>query len=379
MASARKNTGEAVHKENEKIHKIPNIRTYEEVATENEYLGRRVLELLTLVAEMEKEKDQLKEEISDLNDNVINSLVAERDEQCESKFQYMDQLEECRRKINELEHERDLAKRQSELKKASDHSDIAPNSEEKSNVSMEEVSEPKTARVIENKVKTSTPNLSPTSSSSDSGIAMDLDLFKNHIESFKLDMERKIENFIDERLDQKQFAINNSKPSSKPFGKPIQSPSPSLQIPQEIPERYPADSENDRKRNIIIHGLEEGESSDKEKIDVIFRTTNTEHNPVSIHRLGAKQPGKSRPIMVRLQTVSYKEELMSKLWMLKQVKTKFKRLSITNDYTANERKVIKDYVEEAKKRNMNGAKEYVWKVRGTPTQGMRLIKIPTQE
>lgn len=70
---------------------------------------------------------------------------------------------------------------------------------------------------------------------------------------------------------------------------------------------------------------------------------------------------------------------MSKLWMLKCVKKKFNRLSITNDYTLDERKIMKDYVEEANKRNMTRMKGYVWKVRGTPRQGMRLIKIAMQE
>lgn len=77
-----------VHDKTKEIHQIPNERTYEEITAENEHLGRRVLELLSANAELEREKIQLQREISDLNDDVINSLVAERDEQCESKFPY---------------------------------------------------------------------------------------------------------------------------------------------------------------------------------------------------------------------------------------------------------------------------------------------------
>ena len=45
-----------VHDENKEIHQIPNKRSYEEVAAENEYLARRVLELLSANAELEKKK-----------------------------------------------------------------------------------------------------------------------------------------------------------------------------------------------------------------------------------------------------------------------------------------------------------------------------------
>ena len=51
------------------------------------------------------------------------------------------------------------------------------------------------------------------------------------------------------------------------------------------------------------------------------------------------------------------------------------KLSITNDYMIDERMIIKEYVEEAKKKNNTGTQGYVLKVRGTPRNGMRLIKL----
>ena len=72
------------------------------------------------------------------------------------------------------------------------------------------------------------------------------------------------------------------------------------------------------------------------------------------YRLGAKSPDKVRPIMLCMHTINDKEEFMSKLWMLKSVRIKFKHLSITKDYTLDECKMIKDYIGEAKKRNMKG-------------------------
>ena len=87
-----------VHKKNNGIPDIPHDRTYDEIAAENDHLGKRVLELLALVAEMEAEKKKLKE-IIDLDEDVMSSLIVERDKQRDSKTQYMEQIEECRQKI----------------------------------------------------------------------------------------------------------------------------------------------------------------------------------------------------------------------------------------------------------------------------------------
>ena len=131
--------------------------------------------------------------------------------------------------------------------------------------------------------------------------------------------------------------------------------------------------EKDRDRNVIIHGLEEEEgSTDKERIDNIFETTNTEPGPLSFYRLGGKKPGANRPIMLRMKTATDKEGFMSNLWMLKQLQTKFKKLSITHDYTKDERKAIRELVDESKKRNDTVTKGFIWKVRG-----MKLSKMTT--
>ena len=73
-----------------------------------------------------------------------------------------------------------------------------------------------------------------------------------------------------------------------------------------------------------------------------------------------------------------KDDFMSKLWMLKNVRMKFKGMSITHDYTLEERKMIREYVEEANRRNKAETNEYRWKVRGTPRGGLWLMKITNQ-
>ena len=65
---------------------------------------------------------------------------------------------------------------------------------------------------------------------------------------------------------------------------------------------------------------------------------------------------------------------------LKNLKDKgYNRISITDDYTVTERKIIKDFVEKAKEANNKEStdSEYVWVVRGSPKNGLflkRLIK-----
>ena len=98
----------------------------------------------------------------------------------------------------------------------------------------------------------------------------------------------------------------------------------------------------------------------------------------SLNRLGPKKDGKIRPLMLRMKSKEEKDDFMSKLWMLKNVRMKFKGMSITHDYTLEERKMIREYVEEANRRNEAETNEYRWKVRGTPRGGLWLMKITNQ-
>ena len=56
---------------------------------------------------------------------------------------------------------------------------------------------------------------------------------------------------------------------------------------------------------------------------------------------------------------------------------KFRGLSITDDDTMTERQLIKQWSQKAKENNSKEAPdvEYVWKVRGTPKNGLRMEKI----
>ena len=137
--------------------------------------------------------------------------------------------------------------------------------------------------------------------------------------------------------------------------------------------------DQNREQNVIIHGLKEGDICDTKLVEDIFAATATQHEPAHTMRLGEKNNVKTRPLILFMKNKVEKEEFMSKLWMLKNVKTRFKNMSITNDYTLEERNLIKKWVDEANRRNTTGTNEYQWKVRGTPRDGLRLVKIMNHE
>jgi hypothetical protein len=134
-----------------------------------------------------------------------------------------------------------------------------------------------------------------------------------------------------------------------------------------------------RENNIIIHGCSENDSEEKDKIfvqDMLKEISVGKVNTKSITRVGKTDGGKSRPIKVTFSNVDEKTKVMSNLRFLKGKET-YNKVSITEDYTISERKMIKDYVDKAKKQNRelgDDAKSVVV-VRGSPKNGLYLKEI----
>ena len=63
---------------------------------------------------------------------------------------------------------------------------------------------------------------------------------------------------------------------------------------------------------------------------------------------------------------------MKRLPNLKTAADKFKKVSVTLDYTIDERNLIKKYLNDAKKANEDepSNSKYEWKVRGDPKNGL---------
>ena len=107
----------------------------------------------------------------------------------------------------------------------------------------------------------------------------------------------------------------------------------------------------------------------KEVFAVIEVTSMSE----SVVRLGRKNEGKPRPIKVKMGNPKGKDQIMCSLTKLKDGPEGFKRISITEDYTHEECLSIREKVKEAKRKTETEVDgKYVFKVRGTPKNGLTI-------
>ena len=137
-----------------------------------------------------------------------------------------------------------------------------------------------------------------------------------------------------------------------------------------------------RMNNIIIHGINEqtGANStddDGNFIKSFLEAIEVNIQPKQIMRLGNKTLDKKRPLKVVLKNLEDKEKIMSSLTKLKNAGDNIRGISVRDDYTQEERKLIQTMHEEAKRRNVEESVAH-WKVRGTPKNGLRVVKITTR-
>ena len=135
-----------------------------------------------------------------------------------------------------------------------------------------------------------------------------------------------------------------------------------------------------RENNIVIHGKRESENNednDKQFVnDMIKDISVGAITAKSIIRIGKTENEKTRPIKVIFNNKEEKSKVMSNLRHLK-CKEVYNKISITDDYTMSERKMVKDYVDMAKQKNRelgNDAKTIIL-VRGTPKNGLYLKEV----
>jgi len=142
---------------------------------------------------------------------------------------------------------------------------------------------------------------------------------------------------------------------------------------------------NNRKKNIVIHGVHEVGDNDEENqkmrdenfVKSLLTDVANRSNPKYIGRIGLQSPGKFRPIKVAFETEEEKRKLFSHLSALKGLEN-YESVSITDDYTQAEREMIKSWANKAKAKNDEESEDtkFVWRVRGNPKSGLRLKKFP---
>ena len=146
------------------------------------------------------------------------------------------------------------------------------------------------------------------------------------------------------------------------------------------------EEERDRKsraKNIIIHGkFEIGNADDKFFSDNLIKELQIGAPKINqIERIGKETEGGNgstlkRPIKLTMNSEEDKDKVLNNLKALKD-KPLYKRISITADYTYSERQLVRDYRERANQKNDNetaNQTNYIWRVRGTPKNGLRLMR-----
>ena len=139
---------------------------------------------------------------------------------------------------------------------------------------------------------------------------------------------------------------------------------------------------NLRSSNVIIHGVKEeienGKEKDDEFVTAFLGALGIDINPESTVRLGKSDHNRIRPLKLKMKTEEEKDAVMARLPNLKNAEDKFKKISVTDDYTVDERNEIRKWVDKAKEQNRDDNSDVIWKVRGTPKNGMRLVKFSKQ-
>ena len=134
-----------------------------------------------------------------------------------------------------------------------------------------------------------------------------------------------------------------------------------------------------REKNIIIKGKQEvDEMDDKAFLESLIKELciGAVH-PTSVMRIGTKVEGRNRPIKVIFKSTDEKYKLLNNLKNLKG-KELYKTISVTHDYTFNEREVLNNFLRQAKEKNeldTTENKDYKWKVWGSPKNRLFLKKV----
>ena len=134
-----------------------------------------------------------------------------------------------------------------------------------------------------------------------------------------------------------------------------------------------------RMNNLIIYNVDETDSNDCKKHDQDFvsaflDTIGVVSRPKEVIRLGTRTDNRHRPLKLTMKNNEDKEQIKSRLVNLREADEIYRKVSVRDDYTLKERDLVKDMVQQAKEKNENEGTD-AWKVRGTPKNGLRLVKI----
>ena len=212
------------------------------------------------------------------------------------------------------------------------------------------------------------------------------------LEAFSTNLLTKVTQIVDEKLGTLSVNLGTSYADKTRDVSQHSEGNPKGQSPPQDFARVMRETKNDelveeqertrRANNIIIYGMSEDldggtvplKSKDDFFITSLMEVLQVDVVPSTIVRLGKPNPGKHRPVRLTMSCANDKESIMANLKNLKNADTIYHSLSIRDDYTIKERELISRYAEDAKQKNV-AENTTEWKVRGTPKNGLRLVRI----
>ena len=113
-----------------------------------------------------------------------------------------------------------------------------------------------------------------------------------------------------------------------------------------------------RSANLIIYGISEEidkdnnlQEHDKQFVSSFLETIGITLSPKQIIRLGKPNDDKRRPVKLVMNSSQDKDSIMSRLVNLNNADDIYRKLSVRDDYTIEEREQIKSWVRKAEEKN----------------------------
>ena len=217
--------------------------------------------------------------------------------------------------------------------------------------------------------------------------------FQQTFENKMTEMEAKIETIVEKKMDEK---MPTGEPNNYQGANVIAHPPSETVItqsyatavgPQDL-RRIMQEQRNEdiveqrekdkRVKNFIVHGLEQvGEGDEIKNNDVQTITKLLEVVGVTGEIESCTRMGKNekKALKVVMKSAAAKDDVMKNLVKLKGTEETFGKISVTNDHTVSEREQIRKFVKDAEEKSKNDAKN-IWRVRGDPKNGLRLVAFP---
>jgi len=206
---------------------------------------------------------------------------------------------------------------------------------------------------------------------------------KNMIDKQFDQMEHNINNIVDKKIKEKLHDQEKMQSSfAETLTKNVNEVTIEKAIRESLNKELVQDTERTkREKNIIIHGVVEhrgteieNQEYDEDFITKLLQIIGAHVKPVTIARLGKPNEERNRPVKLIMNSTENKAQVMSRLVNLKNADELYKSISVKDDYTYEERDIIKQWMQRADESNRR-ENTTDWKVRGNPKNGLRIVKV----